>query len=37
MKVAINLSTIRVPDIDLSQLSDLEATIALLRETGVLP
>jgi iron(III) transport system substrate-binding protein len=31
------LSDIEVPDIDLSQLKDLEGTLALLRETGVLP
>ena len=33
----VPLSEIQVPDIDLSQLEDLERTIKLLRETGVLP
>ncbi len=33
----VPLSGIEIPDIDLSQLSDLEGTLALLRETGVLP
>ncbi len=31
------LSELQVPDVDLSQLSDLEGTLELLRETGVLP
>jgi iron(III) transport system substrate-binding protein len=31
------LEEIDVPDVDLSQLADLEATLALLRETGALP
>ncbi|MCH8901736.1 MAG: iron ABC transporter substrate-binding protein [Chloroflexi bacterium] len=33
----IPLSEIEIPDIDLSQLVDLEGTLKLLRETGVLP
>lgn len=33
----VPLSEIEVPDLDLSQLEDLEATIELLRDTGVLP
>ncbi len=33
----IPLSEIEIPDIDLSQLADLEGTLRLLRETGVLP
>ncbi|MEE9198361.1 MAG: iron ABC transporter substrate-binding protein [Dehalococcoidia bacterium] len=33
----VPLSQVQVPDIDLSQLSDLEATLKLLRDTGVLP
>ena len=31
------ISGIEVPDIDLSELADLERTLELLRETGVLP
>ncbi|MFQ5875364.1 MAG: iron ABC transporter substrate-binding protein [Dehalococcoidia bacterium] len=31
------LSEIQVPDVDLSQLADLETTVDLLRDTGVLP
>ncbi len=33
----VPLSEIEVPDVDLSQLEDLEGTIELLRDTGVLP
>lgn len=33
----VPLSDLQLPDIDLSQLSDLEGTLDLLRETGVLP
>ena len=33
----VSLSDIEVPDVDLSRLSDLEGTLNLLRETGVLP
>ena len=33
----VPLSEIQVPDVDMSQLSDLEATVELLRDTGVLP
>ncbi|HEX2031664.1 MAG TPA: iron ABC transporter substrate-binding protein [Actinomycetota bacterium] len=33
----VPLSRIQPPDIDLSDLSDLQGTLALLRETGVLP